>query len=339
MKIKGFFKGNKPIVFLIYINRSGSTYLANLLNQYENIGVSLEAYFPDGILRRPVIINRNEDIDKFLKILYSDIKFRSWEVDESELKNILLYEDKPIKFKKFLQIILGIYFREQDSRNIKVYIYKCAGYIKYLDILKKIFPDSKVICILRDPRAIYNSQKKSLSSIEKKPMSKNPIRAGLQWNKVIKVIDKHKDENWFYLIRYEDLIESKDEALNDIVDFLCVSKEKIKSYNYLQKIPREQRHLHKNIDKNPINKRIRAWEKELNYIEIGVIEKVIGKKLEKYGYNFFTDENYRKYNIQYMKYKIKHITQRIFDKFLYLKSWSGFLDKMWVRLKKRKYFY
>jgi len=308
--------------------------LANLLNQYESIGVSLEAYFPDGILRRPVAINKNEDVDKFLKILYSDVKFISWGISKSKLRSILIDKDKPIKFSKFLKIILKIYFQEQNFRNINIYIYKCAGYIKYLNILRNSFPESKVIFILRDPRGIYNSQKKSLSSTEKKTMSINPIYTALKWNEAVKIVDRYKNENWFYLIKYEDLIENKELALNNIIDFFGVSRGRIRSNNYVRRIPKEQIHLHENVSKKPIKERVNAWEKELTKIEISLIDRIINKKLLKFGYNFYADENYRKFNIQYIKYKMNYIIQRIFDKSISLKSWNRFLDRVWVRLRR-----
>jgi hypothetical protein len=45
---------NRQIVFLTYISRSGSTLLARMLDEYQDIGVTIEAVLPDGIKGGPV---------------------------------------------------------------------------------------------------------------------------------------------------------------------------------------------------------------------------------------------------------------------------------------------
>ena len=58
------------IVFLTYISRSGSTYLAKLLDEYNDIGVTIESQIPDGIGWGRCNIKNSDDLEKYLKKLY-----------------------------------------------------------------------------------------------------------------------------------------------------------------------------------------------------------------------------------------------------------------------------
>ena len=78
------------IVFLTYIPRSGSTYLAKLLDEYKDIGVTIEANIPDGIRNGKCKIENYNDFEEYLKRLYRDEKFNYWNIDKDRLKKILI---------------------------------------------------------------------------------------------------------------------------------------------------------------------------------------------------------------------------------------------------------
>ncbi|MFX0211508.1 MAG: hypothetical protein ACFFDT_36360 [Candidatus Hodarchaeota archaeon] len=46
--------------------------MAKLLTKYVDIGVTIEAHIPDGILSSCVVINERWDVRRALKILYYD---------------------------------------------------------------------------------------------------------------------------------------------------------------------------------------------------------------------------------------------------------------------------
>ena len=53
---------NKEIVFLCYLNRSGSTLLAKKLGEFKEVGVGIECEFIDGFNRGDVKIETKEQL-------------------------------------------------------------------------------------------------------------------------------------------------------------------------------------------------------------------------------------------------------------------------------------
>lgn len=169
------------IVFLTYISRSGSTYLAKLLDEYNDIGVTIESQIPDGIRWGRCNIKNSDDLEKYLKKLYSYEKFNYWNIKKSRLKKILMNSDFPIKFNIVLPIILNEYFRNISATT---WIYKAGYYVNYIKDLKKIFPEAKILHIIRDPRAIYSSQRVFTAIKNKKPITASVIPFTKNYNRI-----------------------------------------------------------------------------------------------------------------------------------------------------------
>jgi len=188
----------EQIVFLTYIQRSGSTFLSKLLNEYKDIGVTIEARFPDGTKRGLLEIESPEKIAYALQELYSDEKFRLWNIDKEILRKRLLEIDFPISYDQVLKTIFKLYFKDS---NPNVIIHKASFSLEYTDHIKAIFNDSKFIFLIRDARAIYNSQKSSFNTKSLKPMSNNPIITAKRYKKTLTLLNHYKEVDWFFFYK------------------------------------------------------------------------------------------------------------------------------------------
>ena len=307
----------EQIVFLTYLNRSGSTFLAKLLNEYSDIGVSLEARLPDGIFYGPLKLKKAQDIEKVLNRLYADEKFLAWNIDRNVLRKKLSNLKFPIKFNQFLNTLLQKYFKKSDA---KIFIYKCAHYIRYIETIKKLFPKAKFIFVLRDIRAIYNSQKNTLDSITKRPMVNNPIVVAVKFKRIAKILRKNVNCDWLYVIKYENLMGDKDYELNKILDFLGSNRmKKINNKGYSKRIPNLQKSLHKNIDLPPLVERINAWQDKLSKSEILAIQKIAGDALSKSGYKLVDFGRISfKDRLDYIRLWLHYYLERIFNRIAYV---------------------
>jgi len=320
------------LIFLIYINRSGSTYLCKLLDEYEDIGVSIEAVFPDGIINRPLTIKNELHIEYAIKKLYKNIKFKEWGINQEDLIiEIKSNNNYPISFDKILSILLKLYFRKKKP-SAKIYIYK-SPYAGHIREVKKIFPNSKFVFIIRDGRAIYYSQKKSKGSIIRKPMANNPIATAIEYNKVIREIIKYKNKSWLEIIKYEDLIRNKTFEIDKLLKFLNVNSRNIGFSNYFEKIPNNQKYLHKNIKSGPIVSRINAWKKELGIEERFVFQQICFNIL--YDFNYPMEKiDFRKIKKIYIYYKfyLYYNFRRFLDKFRAFLDFDYLLNRIWYKL-------
>ncbi len=288
---------NKKYVFLTYISRSGSTFLASLLDSAPNIGMSLEAGFPDDICRGKIGLNQPEDVDSFLDKLYSIEKFVQWDIPRAFLEKEIPKLSFPVSFSKLLTLIFEKTFQQE---NVDIFIYKMAHYIYHLEALRNEFPEGKILFIMRDPRAIYNSQKTSINSVNGLPMSDNPIHVAAAFNKVCSVIETVQEEEWFHCIRYEDLLLDNDSVLSGIFSFLDVKLvSKFKSSNsFNDRIPEAQKHLHINVGRPPQKERIYAWRDKLSTYELCIIELLCFNRMHRWGYEIVT-------------FKVKNIPEKI----------------------------
>ncbi len=269
------------LVFLAYINRSGSTFLAELISAHPNVCVCPEAEVLIRILLRKEkeeIYDKEVTIKKILAALAEDEKFSSWGMDSGMMA--LRLQQAGSKFELF-EVVLHAY-RDLVKPDASIIVFKGTELLK---VYGEFNSESKPICIVvtRDGRAAFASQKKSKGSLSGMPMQVSPVIAAKHWanftNKVI------ADDSILH-IKYEDLVENNTETLERVWLFLNLelSISVIHEGDLTSRIPENQKHLHTNIGKGPIKSRIDSWKKELSPSEITLFESEAGETLASLDY-------------------------------------------------------
>jgi hypothetical protein len=274
----------KTLCFLTYIARSGSTLLAKELDKYRSIGVTIEEDIPDGLLEgEEVFIKNLYELDIYLDNLFSKPKFQFWNIDREKLRAELAKDEYPIDIGAILRKLYKFYF---SDTKYEVGIHKKGRYYLKIDELLKYFPDAKFIHLKRDPRGLFNSQKKSRDSRTGKLMSNNVVAFALSYRKMYNIMKFYNKFDYLYSLRYEDLIDNFDKEMHEILDFLGVTNREKEDIRYYNKIPDPQKELHNNIQQPPLKERKSGWEKELSALEIAVLEACLKKEIRKEGYCF-----------------------------------------------------
>lgn len=273
--------GAPSLVVLSYLNRSGSTFLARLLSEYEDVAVSLEAQFDDGIVRASRRIANDADLEGVLAELAVDPKFSGWGVDSVALKARLAPAGFPISYPAFLRAAL----MEALGDDARVHLYKNGRYLEQPETFRRQFPDAKMIFVLRDPRAVFASQKRSLDSRTGDPMSSQPAFTARWFRRMVETLDRLPDAPWLCVVRYEDLLSRPDDECGRVLDFLGASRRRrAEGTEYADRIPEAQRHLHEKVGGVADPKRVEAWRTELDAAEIAAIDAVAGPALARVGY-------------------------------------------------------
>ena len=293
---------NHQIVFLVYTARSGSTFLASALDSFEEIGVSIEDSLPGGLA---FVDEFSDNFHSLLTAFQQDIKFKSWNILSNDLKQIL--ENK--SGNQILPSILSLLFTSEKPKS-KTFVYKAPEYIYIIEKIFRKFPDSKVLHIYRDPRAVFASQKNNLTSNKKNTFINNPYVFCNVWKRVMKHNTIWKEDTRFFPIKYEDLVENFEEQIQGINRFLGVNSSKTSEIGgYQDKIPEDQKHLHKLVGAGPTKERIDGWKKEITAVEVDILEKNLRKEMQDYGYELIKPHDVSsiiKFFI-YMKYIAKKI--------------------------------
>jgi hypothetical protein len=172
---------------------------------------------------------------------------------------------------------------EQTPRNVY-----------YVDSIATHFTNPKFLHIVRDPRDVLLSQKNRWK--RRKFSGKNvpfqqtirqwinyhPLTIGKLWMGSNKMINLYKNESFYYIFKYENLLTQAEEETKKICDFIGVS-----FHSEMVKIPhigsslREDKPGQLGIDKTKIN----GWKKGgLNNTEIYICQKICKNIMLENGY-------------------------------------------------------
>ena len=318
----------KKIIFLAYDNRSGSTLLSSYLDSIPGIIALTESSFLKSIQYGKKVFHNKNELYLFLKNkLLNDDKFMSWKITNNE---ILKVTDGhfPLSGVDLFNKVLSIYVKHSENANdLECILYKGVERQYLSDVLSN-FPNSLILYIIRDGRAVYSSKRRTKVSYSGRYMCENPIIASKIWNswqKKIAVLPVEK----IMIVKYEELIKNVRLEMKRIVDFLGLNAHtdfiNIHNTNYLSKLSSGEIPLHVNLNKGPIKKRISAWQEELPFYEGYLFEFFSKKQLLKNGYDLY----YTKKSISFAKKRIIYIKllRYLFD-YQYIKNkFCDFISK------------
>lgn len=288
------------LYFLTYINRSGSSFLAEELSKNERIFVFPEA---DALINNLLLSKLSiEYLTKtILNLFTNDVKLKEWKFTNDEIISILnLSNNKANLFKNILKK-----FIEKNKITSNVVIFKYQDAYSKFNILKKLFSDDfNLVCLLRDPRAIFSSQKLSINPYSGKMFNTNPLITAYQWDSFIsKVLNSSN-----IIIKYENFYSQTNFSIKNLTEFINNNNSSVKNkktfYHYLSK---QEKNLHKNINQPFIEENINKWEKNLSNIETTLIEKICSNNLKVLNYEVKKGNKFIffKYYFYLIYYKIR----------------------------------
>ncbi|MEN8258768.1 MAG: sulfotransferase [Thermodesulfobacteriota bacterium] len=286
METKDMDRNNVNLAFVNYLSRSGSTFLCRLLDEYEEVSVGIEAGFPGAIHRLIPVdyeeISDDHTLKRYLDELFGDIRFQEWKIDREVLFRKLKSGGYPLTFKDILLNCMIEYFGDATA---KVFVHKAGYYIDILEDVQKTFGDTKNIFVIRDPRAIYNSQKNASCLYTGKAMGHSLPYFVWQYRKRARIVEKNKGAKNLFCIRYENLIENTQDVVAATLRFLEVrGGKKKKAGGYGDKIPANQQKLHTNVTSAPNRKSLEKWKTGLRKDEILFIQNRLSREMSAMNY-------------------------------------------------------
>ena len=255
-------------VFLSYLNRSGSTYLTNLFSKWENVCVCPEA----DILYELFLIHPNNPIGisqaaKISNRLERNSKWQGWKLPTP--KNEELTGNSCEVFKRILSA-----FQKKYYPKATCIVYKQNKLIHLLDseIDKK---DIYWLSLVRNPFAIYASQKTTISPATNKVMSNNPLAFSDQWNTYTALINRHDANRQHHIVFYEQLLNDLDDTMQKFGKYLAPGNNwnKVKNLNgkVAEWLHESYLEMHEGIDGSPQEKSLVKWESILTHNEVAVL--------------------------------------------------------------------
>lgn len=270
--------------FLFFVSRSGSTFLANELMRRARVVLLPEANFVPPLIeaaRKQTITSASG----VLEVLQADTKFSDWQLDFDEIRRVI-DEKVPLTAAEAIGAICGEYAKCVDSETLR-FGFKKGSYVNHFRNLKATFPDAKFIGLIRDGRAVFNSQRQAIYWKTGKPFETDAAKCATLWQDTVQLlreIEKRHRESTL-IVHYENLVRDTDKVMDTVLQFLELEAREYKDVDVTcYDIPARYKNIHGNIGRPPLEERISAWRDSLCGGAIGDFEKIAFKTLEAEGY-------------------------------------------------------
>jgi hypothetical protein len=278
-------KDTQPFLFIMGSGRNGSTLLSAILNNHPGICIPPEHNIIPVAIRywytHPFRTwnDMTEHVCGFLR------RPSQWSLDIAAIQKDLLAA--PASERNVTCILRSIYgyFAQLQGKVNPVFGDKTPSNTFYIKSIKKHFPASRIVFLVRDPRDV-------IASFLKANEQYYSDRFGFmiwRWKNSIekyKALSKHYPAD-VMLLKYEDLVSDPQKEVNAIIKLLGLASAPGLLNNYganLEFLGVNDASHHQNI-LNPISTAsIGAWRDTLTNEQAGRIEKKLGARMRKLGY-------------------------------------------------------
>lgn len=227
----------------------------------------------------------------FLEDFRSSRKIETWNLDYNKLRDFIINR-KPESYSKLISLIYefyGLSLRRKFTR----WGDKNNFHLNHITLIRKIFPDSYFIHIVRDGRDVACSYielngKKIISKYAPK-LPNNITDIALDWLTNIETIRTSFEAiNWQNVIeiKYEELVINTESVLEKICTFIDEQYD-IGMLAYHEKQndePKEFLQWKENISNKPIRSQVGIYKKELSNQDIDTFNSIVSHVLKLYKY-------------------------------------------------------
>lgn len=213
----------EKLIFIVGPHRGGTTMLREILGKHPDVAVTPELRFFDSMI---AIRKREMKLDKdFIKRSLRKIKISGdprWQ--KIDLKKL---EKKLQGASGFRDYFLKLAQATASRNNFKILIEKTPANVFFLKLIKKLFPQSKIIFIIRDGREVCASACKRWQLDGYKY-----LMIVSRWNLTVREYFRKVKKMEHFFIKYEDVITQPHQKLKKLFNYLDLKYNK----SYIQNI-------------------------------------------------------------------------------------------------------
>jgi len=292
---------NEKLIFIVGCPRSGTTLLLRILNQHSKIQLTGESKFLTAIWGNRHLFNTSKrlgsssSLSKLQDFFDNNIQsfadgshgfnYSPW-INELEFSD-WMNEIKHNKMKSYSDLYLSFMKVIARKRNKPIFGDKVTWYFRYVYTLFSLYPEAKIINVIRDGRAVVSSM---LHRSVPSGIPNNLISMCLLWKRSIslaKIYRKTIPMSSYYEIKYEDLITHPRKEIGKLCNFLGIAFER-----NMTNIRGSTNSAYKDVKTKGLDKALlEKWKEKLDHTQVVLIEYIIGKELQNEGYKCLTTPN------------------------------------------------
>jgi len=266
--------------FIMGSGRSGTTILRKILEQNDQIVIPPES---GGLLEKSIklFINKNHLpwdllVQKVMELWWKSPDLQYWNIND-QLRGFELSRLSP-NDRSLQNIINHIYLTYAQRHKPEAYIWgDKTPYATFgLNWIKKLYPQGRIIHMLRDGRDVVNS-------LIKHRRCHTVQQACARWNESVNILSKQHADMRIITIRYEQLVSDPKSEITRLSEFL---RSDLHYFDQAPPIFLGDDHLthHKNLKKQLHNGAIGNWKHELDAKKTLRMIQLISPNLKKLGY-------------------------------------------------------
>jgi hypothetical protein len=208
-------------IFVVGAPRSGTTLVSRILNAHPAIALADEIIYFDIVLKaRSVVpeLDTPERIGRLFELLPKMDHVGYWHgMGEvlSEVKRRLLADPRP-SYPKFYLLVMQVYAEQHGATRFGE---KTPWNVRHLDEIVKLFPDARIVHMVRGPRANVASRRKLPRT------SQDVVTAAIKWKldvlagRQFAMGASASPKNYMEL-RYEDLVADPEKEIRRLCRFV-----------------------------------------------------------------------------------------------------------------------
>ncbi len=263
--------------FIVGSPRSGTKLLRDLLRSHPHLAIPWETHFIVRFYQLYGNPQTDAEAINIVQAISKTIHFKRWQIS-IQFKNFA-------HFRNYGQIIHELYSLYAQKEGKQRWGDKTPRYVLNIPILYKIFPNCKIIHIIRDGRDV------ALSGLGLKYCPNNIPCAALSWKKFVlagrqgaQSIPSHQ----YLEVFYEDLLKNPSTVMKKICEFIgepfteevtIASEQKIKTPHIIKKTP-----IHAS--------NIAKWKTKMTSYQLKLFNTIAGDLLASLGYETTEEKAY-----------------------------------------------
>lgn len=278
---------NAPI-FIVGANRSGTTLLRLILNAHSRIAIPEEfIYFNSKLAGISIQRWRDPQLTRsgyrdFVRGFLHGAQEAIIPLRPEQLERLII-ADSAVDLRRPYQLALESWAHHFGKVR---WGEKTPGNLFYADIILEMFPDSRFIYLMRDPRAGVHSMMRT--HIFSDDVAINALNRRKYNEDGLLFLERHVPSDQRLLLRYEDLVSEPESSVRKICDFVGepFEPEMLRFHETAERFMKARAAAEFNqAATNPITDRsMHAWRTQLRAREIAVVEIICRRSMRRFGY-------------------------------------------------------